>query len=347
MAIRLLKVLVPRDAREQVDEILAEHGEFPRWDHELEGGGIEVELLLPAEGNDPVLNALRDGLDHLEGFRLVLVPVQATVPRLEEPEDEAEEGGDGEGSATDGEDEDGEDEERAPSRINLEELYTAFSDDARTTPYYLTMVGLSAVVACAGLLMGDTAVIIGAMVIAPLLGPNMSLAFATTLGDLKLLRSAWWAATAGSLVVLGVSVLAGLVLDVDPSGAEIAPRTEVGMGHVALALAAGAAGALSLTRGVAAGLVGVMVAVALLPPLAAAGMLLGDAHWGAGVAAILLVAANVACVNLAGIGTFLAQGVRPRDWWEESRARRATAFAFLLWAGLVAVLLVAVWLASD
>jgi uncharacterized hydrophobic protein (TIGR00341 family) len=335
MALRLLKILVPAGEEARVRKVLAEHGEFPSWLSQLEGGSIEVQALLPAEGNDPVLNALRKDLEHLEGFRLVLVPVQATVPRMEEPEDEPP------SEPAD------EDPEKKHHRVNLEELYTSMSADARASRYYLTMVALSSVVACAGLMMGDTAVIIGAMVIAPLLGPNMALAFATTLGDLELGRSAWWTAAVGGMVALAVAVLGGVLFTIDPEGAEIASRTRVSGGHVALALAAGSAGALSLTRGIAAGLVGVMVAVALLPPLAAAGLLLGDGHGEEGVGALLLVAANVACVNLAGIGTFLVQGVRPRALWESGRAKRATTVAVLLWTGLVAALLLAVWLAWD
>jgi uncharacterized hydrophobic protein (TIGR00341 family) len=338
MAIRLLTVLVPRGNREKVEALLAEHGDFPMWWAELGDGGADLHVLIPAEGNDPILDDLRSQLEKLEGFRMVLLPVQATIPRIEEPPPEEEDGNGGPEE---------EDEERVPDRINLEELYGSMADNSRATSFYLTLVALSSVVACAGLMMGDTAVIIGAMVIAPLLGPNMALAFGTTLGDLELIRSAWWAATAGALVALGIAVLAGVALTVDPEGAEIASRTRVSAGHVALALAAGSAGALSLSRGVAAGLVGVMVAVALLPPLAAAGLLLGDGWWEAGIGAMLLVAANVASVNLAGIGTFLIQGVRPRLLWEKGRARRATIIAAVLWAALVAALLVTVWLAWD
>ena len=350
MALRLLKVLVPRDEVEYVREILGEHGEFPSWVHGVEGEGTEIQVVLPAEGNEPILNDLMDRLEALEGFRLVLLPVQATVPRIEEPEEEEGDAipaaeGVPPGPPEAGSEAEAEESEKAHARVFLEELHTSMSDDAEMSPFYLWMVALSTVVACAGLMMGDTAVIIGAMVIAPLLGPNMAMAFATTLGDVDLLRSAWWTATLGALVALAVAVAAGVVLVVDPEGVEIASRTRMSGGHVALALAAGAAGALALTRGVAAGLVGVMVAVALLPPLAAAGLLLGDAWWEAGIGALLLTAANIACVNLAGIATFLYQGVRPRIWWEESRARKATFVAVLLWTGLVASLLLVVWLA--
>jgi hypothetical protein len=232
MAIRLLTVLVPRGNRENVEAVLREHGDFPMWWAELGDGGADLHVLIPAEGNDPILDDLRSHLEKLEGFRMVLLPVQATVPRIEEPPPEE---GDGELGP------EKEDEKRVPDRINLEELHASMTDNSQATSFYLTLVALSSVVACAGLMMGDTAVIIGAMVIAPLLGPNMALAFGTTLGDLELIWSAWWAATAGALVALGIAVLAGVLLTVDPEGAEIASRTRVGAGNVALALAAGSA----------------------------------------------------------------------------------------------------------
>jgi uncharacterized membrane protein len=86
-----------------------------------------------------------------------------------------------------------------------------------------------------------------------------------------------------------------------------------------------------------------MVAVALLPPLVTFGMLLGAGKLSLARGALLLTAANVICVNLAGVATFVAQGVRPRTWWEADRARRATRNATLVWLllllGLAAILL--------
>lgn len=94
----------------------------------------------------------------------------------------------------------------------------------------------------------------------------------------------------------------------------------MGLGDIALALAAGSAGALAFTTGVPAVVVGVMVAVALLPPLVVTGLLAGSGHFDRAVSAFILVTANVTCLNLAAVGTFLMQKVRPRTWWEAERA---------------------------
>ncbi|MEX2527522.1 MAG: TIGR00341 family protein [Gemmatimonadota bacterium] len=341
MASRLLKVLIPSEEEARAREILEGEGSFPTWSRPLsDPHRSELVLLVPAEGNDGILDALNQAFQHDPDFRLVLLPVQATLPRI--PEEEEPEPVD-ELSATPGrETVEEEDEERVHLRVNREELYTTMSDTAEFSWFYMVMVALSTVVAAAGLLMGDTAVIIGAMVIAPLLGPNMALAFSNTLGDPELGRKAASSAVLGALGALAISWALGLVLNVDPGAAELAGRTNVGYGHLALALASGSAGALAMSRGTGTGLVGVMVAVALLPPLVAAGLLLGDGHTGKGISALMLVLANIAAVNLAAIATFVVQGVRPTTWWEKGQARsgsiRAAALWLILLAGLSAII---------
>ena len=83
-----------------------------------------------------------------------------------------------------------------------------------------------------------------------------------------------------------------------------------------------------------------MVAVALMPPLVVCGMLLSEGQIGLSFGAFLLTVANVICVNLAGVATFVAQGLRPRRWWEAERARKATIRATVIWVGLLILLVV-------
>jgi uncharacterized membrane protein len=82
------------------------------------------------------------------------------------------------------------------------------------------------------------------------------------------------------------------------------------------------AAALAFTSGVSALLVGVMVAVALLPPLVVAGLLTGRADWDGASGAALLLATNAISVILAAMFVFAWRGVRPRTWWEKEKARR-------------------------
>ncbi len=355
MSLRMVKLLVAEEHRDRALEILDAHGVASRWCMPVEGGRSMIDMILPGAGNEPILDDLEEAFGSSEDFRILFFSLEATLPRIEEKEeDEPPESKDGPAeedsrvpglpaSLRTGEVE--EEKKWVPARINREELYTDLADSSRTSAYYLIMVALSSVVASAGLLLGDGAVIIGAMVIAPLIGPNLGVSFATTLGDLRLGRDALLASAYGAAVAFAVALLAGLALTVDPYGSEILGRTRLTYEHLALALAAGAAGAISLTRGVGTGLVGVMVAVALLPPLANAGLLLGDGHWAAGVGALILVLGNVVCVNLAATVAFLAQGVRPNTWWEGKRRSGAVWTASLLWGGLLVALVVVVWLA--
>ena len=102
--------------------------------------------------------------------------------------------------------------------------------------------------------------------------------------------------------------------------------------YVLLALSAGIAGSLSITKGVAQALVGVMVAVALLPPIVTAGLLLiGSMYLRDAVSAFLLFSINVVCINLAGVITFITQGISPKTWWEKKKARKMVWKAILIW----------------
>ncbi|MBS3773174.1 MAG: TIGR00341 family protein, partial [Candidatus Thermoplasmatota archaeon] len=146
----------------------------------------------------------------------------------------------------------------------------------------------------------------------------------------------------GVLFGLLASMVSGL--SVDPTAAVIASRVDINLMYVLLAFSAGVAGSLSVTRGVAQALVGVMVAVALLPPIVAGGLLLGSQLWADAAGALLLFGVNVVCINLAGVTTFLAQGINPRSWWEQKKARRTTMTALLIWLTVLATLIVLILL---
>jgi len=117
----------------------------------------------------------------------------------------------------------------------------------------------------------------------------------------------------------------------DP-GPEILSRTNVGFDGILLALASGAAAALSLSSGIASALVGVMVAVALLPPTATLGMMLVMGNYDLATGAGLLLAINVVCVNLSASLVFVLKGIRPRTWLEKSKARQSIAWIILFWS---------------
>lgn len=324
MSLRLLEVIVPRDALDELATELSEDGVLGVWSSHVGKNEGLTRVLVSAEGTEALTDQLVSRFSGAPDFRMMLFMVEATLPAIEEEPSAAEEP-----PAY---------KRKGPLRISREELHHDLSDATTISAVYLTTVALSTLVAAVGLLTSSVAVVIGAMVIAPLLGPNVALSPASTLGDVLLAKRALKADIAGVLTALILSVAVGALLPVDPTVSEIAMRTDVGPGDLVLALAAGAAGTLTFTQGLSAAVIGVMVAVALLPPLVAAGLLLGSGHLALAYGAFLLVAVNVACVNLAGVVTFLAQRVQPRTWWESERAAKGARIAVAPWIGMLLIL---------
>ncbi len=336
MPLRLLEMSLPGGDVADVPALL---DDVPTVDVETSEPGAavgRVRVLLDARDAESASDKLVGRYGAREGFRLVLLSVEATLPAVERPEKRTETEAEADAAPSGA-------KRVGPARIARSELYEDVSHAGELTPLYVAMVALSTVVAAIGLLRGDTAIVIGAMVIAPLLGPNIALSLASTLGDPKLAARSLKAIGAGVATAAALSLLLGTVLEVDPSVPEIAGRTRAGLGDIALALAAGAAGTLAFTSGVPAVVVGVMVAVALLPPLVVAGLLVGSGELRLAAGALALVVTNVTCVNLAAVVTFLIQRVRPRTWWEAKRARRATRRAVISWIAMLAILFLLIW----
>ncbi len=358
MPLRLIEMVIP--AREQLalEELLrSDHlsvigiwmqpimgvWELPvegKWQKRFSQDFILVKAILSTEETEGLMDLLEKRFSHVEGFRLSLLPVEATVPRPgsnhqnQPPQEERE------GVA------EVEEVTKPRERRSREELRFEIERSTKLTNVYLLMVVLSSIVAAIGILNDNVAVIIGAMVIAPLLGPNVGLALGTTLGDLTLVRDALRTNLAGIILAVLLSTGLGYFLAVDPSIPEIASRTRVGLVEVALALASGCAGSLAFTTGLSATLIGVMVAVALLPPLVTFGLLLGSGQLGLASGALELFLVNLVCVNLAGVATFLAQEILPGNWWEAKRARLTIFVAFMLWLLLLAFIVLKI-LTSD
>lgn len=333
MALRLIEIFLPQEENvDWVKELLLKHETIGIWHEKVEDNQTLIRVLTPAAATEKILDLLETHFATLHGFRVVLLPVEASLPR---PQKQKRSNSEAALETTKG-----------ALRISREELYQHISKTSQLSPIYVLLVIMSSIVAAIGILQGSVAVIIGAMVIAPHLGPNVALSLATTLGDIGLATQAMKTNLVGLAIALSLAFFLGLFLEVDPLANEVASRTIVGMADVALALASGTAGALSFTTGVPSALIGVMVAVALLPPLVCFGMLLGAGHIESAFGALLLLIVNIICVNLCGVVTFLAQGIRPLTWWEAERAKRATAVAIALWTILLA-LLIAVILVSQ
>lgn len=338
MALRMIEIFIPTEKEKQLLELLKGYESLDIWSDRISESRTLVRVLTQTKDTEAVMDAMGKRFTHLEDFRMILLPVAACIPRCADTQDKMEkEAAPGEQCQT---------PESRPTRISREELYTSITEMSKLSKIYVAMVILSTVVAVIGIVHGNVAIIVGAMVIAPLLGPNVALSFGTTLGDTKLIRGAFRSNIVGIAAALAVAVLAGLLFGVNPEDPEVASRTGATLWDIALALAAGGAGALSLTAAAPAALIGVMVAVALLPPLVVFGMLMGAGDFRLAMGAMLLLLVNLICINLAGVLTFLLQGIRPVTWWEADRARKATRVAIALWSILLAALAVLIALSQ-
>jgi uncharacterized hydrophobic protein (TIGR00341 family) len=224
-----------------------------------------------------------------------------------------------------------------------EELYDEVEKSARLDLNFIVLVALSTVVAAIGLVENNVAVVIGAMVIAPLLGPNLALGLATALGDMTLMRSSLATLVTGIGLSLLLAFVMGKFWPFSEMSDELLSRTDVGMDSIALALASGSAAALSLTTRLSSVLVGVMVAVALLPPAATLGLVVGRGEFNLATGAALLLFVNIVCVNLACKLVFLVKGIAPRTWYEREKAKRAGAIYIVIWLVTLALLVLAIY----
>lgn len=216
-----------------------------------------------------------------------------------------------------------------------EELFAEISRGAEYDFNFMLLAFLSTLVCAIGLIENDVAVVIGAMVIAPLLGPNLGLALGAALGDKELMKNAIITNLVGVTLTIGIGILLVLLWNPDLTSDEILARTTVKPGNVILALAAGIAAVQSLTTKLASLLVGVMVAVALVPPATVFGMMLGVQNWELATGSALLLAVNIAAVNLAAQVVFLFRGIRPRTWLEQRAAKEATWINLMVWGVLL------------
>lgn len=335
MSLRLIEVFIPEENSQELSELLQNYSILGIWHINLSKNQILVKILVFAKEAEAVMDCLEIHFSQAEGFRLLLVAVEAAIPRPTMPEESA--------SPLKKLNPEQEPEPQI-SRVNRQELYEKAAKTTVLTRNHILMVLLSTIIAAIGLLRDDGTILIGAMVIAPLLGPNMALALATTLGDTTLALKAVKMGAVGIAIAFLFSVLVGWFFGASSEIPEIAFRTRVSWSDLILAFASGMAGALSFTTGATSAIVGVMVAVALLPPLVTFGMLLGSGEGQVALGAMLLLLANLICLNFAGVFTFWIQKVQPGKWWETHQAKKLTQVAFWVWTVLLSALILGIGL---
>ncbi|MDA0339918.1 MAG: TIGR00341 family protein [Proteobacteria bacterium] len=328
MALRLLEIYLDAGHADTLKAVCEQHGAIDCYLGAIsEDGRLTARILVSPGSQQAVLDAVQAALSGSQGWRIVMLPVEAALPEPDKSDEKP--------------------LLPASKMATREEIAQDMKAGIRLDRGFIVLALLSTIVAAIGLLTNSVAVVIGAMVIAPLLGPNLAFAFASAMGDRPLRSLALRTNAVGVMIALVVSAIVGAAWQGPLNSEELMSRTVVGYGGIALALAAGAAAVLSLTTGVSSALVGVMVAVALLPPAVTIGMMLGVGNWEKAAGAALLLAVNVVCVNLSAQIVFIARGLGPRTWFEKRESRLLVWRNIIVWSLLLAAISVVIWIYNS
>lgn len=316
---KLIKANFPADKVELV--VAAIENEEPidwSFDNSVGESGKTVEIIVDDGRGQSAIEALQTIFLGVSDWRITVIPLEATLPRPEAS-----------------------DEDRDFKTETIQEkLYQTVLDGCRFNADFIVLTLLSAIVAVIGLNYDNVAVVIAAMVIAPLLGPILAFSLGAALGDTKLIKQAAKTSFFGFGIGFLSAFLIALFMPINPESVQLIDRTVLGPEIVILALASGAAAALSLSTGLSSALVGVMVAVALLPPSVAAALFLGAGQYEQAASAATLLGLNVVCALLAAQAVFVWKRVRPQTWHARQRAARSVKINSAMWGVLLIALLI-------
>ena len=316
---RLLEIIVEENTWLDISNLLDKDHVVECWTYKSEDGQMVIKALMQDQHAKDLLSTLENKPIH----RVLIYPIEGTLPKVAHQTEEKK-------------------EKISIGKfvsISKEELYHDIDMPVNLYMNFILMVILSSFVAGIGILKDNIAIIIGAMVIAPFLGPNMSMAFGTTLGDLRIIRKSISTGVVATAIALIISMIWGFAAgNIDT----ITHDPVIEYQDILLALICGFSGAVSVISGQGSTLVGVMVAAALLPPLMRAGLLIGGREFAYAANSFLIFGANIICLNIAGIVTFYLAGIRPGRWWDKEQAKRKTRTAFMIWTIALLLLIAAV-----
>ncbi|WP_255152366.1 TIGR00341 family protein [Halorarius halobius] len=328
---RLVQVTIPAGKKETVLSVLDDEGIDYVLTDETSGRrytGV-VYFPLPKSAVEPVLERLREvGLDE-QAYTVVLSAETVVSRRFEALKEEYEE------------------REEADERIAREELQARAQDLASTWPIYIVMTAVSAIIATAGLLLDSPATVVGSMVIAPLIGPAMATAVGSVVDDDELFARGVRMQIAGMALAVAAAAAFAAAVDVlnlvpdalDPAGIEqVRERLNPDFLSLAVALGSGVAGAVALTSGVSTALVGVMIAVALVPPAATVGIGIAYGDPSMVLSSGVLAVVNGLSINLAALLVLWYSGYRPERFFRVAEARTATVRRVAFIVAVIALL---------
>lgn len=318
-----LEITVPNKQAEKVREVLSEYSEDVTSD-EVEKEDkkfVEVRVSLNSDVIDAVTEELKEIKDLETGDLTIDILDQTAM---------IEKGKRREGGTT---------------TISVQEMYSKAFEFASFGPSSWALIALASSIAVFGTIMDNVMVVIGAMVIAPMLGPFISLSFGLVVGDRRLIQDSVFDGVLSILFGVAVAFVISLLisfllpLPVTPVMQLIA---DPGFATVPLSLLVGAAAALTFTTEMREALAGVAVAIALVPPAAVTGLSLAILDVPLFIDVSIVLITNIVSLVLAGSITFKLVGITPSTYYRkkvsEEQLRKAlliSIFSILVLGGIV------------
>ncbi len=178
-------------------------------------------------------------------------------------------------------------------------ILASVARDARLDRKYLLLIILAAAIATLGLLQSSTAVVIGAMLVSPLMGPIMGIGFGLATLESNLIRRSLVTLAAGTAVAILVAMLIIWLSPVNDVTPELRARTQPTLLDLGVAVVGGIAGVYAIMRKLSGVMVGVAIATALVPPLSTVGFGLVTGRFDFAMGAALLFLTNTLAIAFA------------------------------------------------
>ncbi|NHJ31595.1 MAG: TIGR00341 family protein [Asgard group archaeon] len=248
-----------------------------------------------------VLDHLIDlGIGRVKG-RITITDIDATIPRVRPRK-----------------------QDRFLRRISIEELEENVSSLTKLNFNFISWMILSAILAALGLVGDDNVTLIAAMIISPLMGPLVALAFGAVTSNQKILREGVITASLGILITIVVGIIVGSLyrISLEEPSTFIIARGEPNIVNLLIAIASGLTAGICFVSGTSLALVGVAAAAALMPVSVNIGIALVLAEWQIALGSLVLFITNVVCVILGCMVVFWLRKVEPPQEVKKIKARR-------------------------
>lgn len=279
-------------------------------------GIVRIDIYIPDEGLDDLISGLEEAIDfrYCESMIEVLTPDFIISSALKRSEKKA---------------------AKAEERTPVEKLLDSIKPYQKLDASKIALTSVAGIIALSGLFLNNVAIIIGAMLLSPLLGPIYAFAINTAVGRPRDALKSIGNLAILLLMVIIFSYLATLFispfisLSLTP---EILSRMELNSIYILMAVLLGFASVLAISRGISESVAGVAIAAALLPPAVVSGISLVLYPHGA-MHSLILTFENVLGLMAGSLAATVILDIGPRKYYERVKARRfirRTCFIILL-----------------